>query len=150
DNQNQPSQQQYYLDETRADFVLRDTTALNVTTPVFGVFANPGRRTQRFANISIQYAYGAFAQVDYNITDEIKLTGGIRYSADLKKSLEQAYLVLPYTTVLVPGVAGAAFFDATKGQYGAIAAAAGGGIDPNTGFAYRRLRGSWDAITGVA
>jgi len=134
DNQNQPSQQQYYLDEPRADFVVRGASLV----------ANPGRRTQRFANISIQYAYGAFAQLDYNITDEIKLTGGIRYSADLKKSLEQAYLVLPFTTV------GAPFFDFTSTAYGAIAASFGGGIDPNTGFAYRRLRGSWDAVTGVA
>jgi iron complex outermembrane receptor protein len=140
DNQNQPSQQQYYLDEARADFVFRGA----------GLVANPGRRTQRFSNTSIQYAYGVFAQVDYNITDEIKLTGGLRWSADLKKSLEQAYLVLPYTTVLVAGVAGTAFFDATASQYGAIAANFGGGIDPLTGFAYRRLRGSWDAITGVA
>jgi iron complex outermembrane receptor protein len=140
DNQNQPSQQQYYTDEPLADTVFRGT----------GFVANPKRRTQRFANISIQYAYGAFAQLDYNITPEIKLTGGIRYSADLKKSLEQAYLVLPYTTAL-SATAGAPFFDATSTVYGpVIAGPYGGFIDPVTGYANRRLRGSWDATTGTA
>lgn len=93
DNQNQPGQQQYYRDEPLADRVFRGT----------GFVANPGRRTQWFSNTSIQYAYGLYGQADYSLNDALKFTVGLRYSADLKKSLEEAYLVLPYTTrVTVP------------------------------------------------
>ncbi len=138
DNQKQPGQAQFLFDEPLADIYFRSTGG--VFGAPTGVRPNPLRRTQLFSNTSIQYAYGVYGQIDYQMNDEIKLTGGLRWSDDLKESYEEAFLLSPYANA-VAGVS--AFLDFTPLVYYALA----DGVDAN-GVAHRRLRGHWQAWTG--
>ena len=134
DNQKQPGQAQYLLDEPLADTYFRSTGG-TFGTPV-GVIQNINRRTQLFSNTSIQYAYGVYGQIDYQLNDQWKLSGGLRWSDDLKESYEEAFLLSPYANN-VP------LFDFTPFVYYPLA----DGVDAN-GTAFRRLRGHWQAWTG--
>jgi iron complex outermembrane recepter protein len=135
DNQKQPGQAQFLFDEPLADTYRRGAA----------IIQNPSRRTQLFSNTSIQHAYGVFAQVDYQLNDQIKFTGGLRWSDDLKESLEQAFLLSPYAN----GTLGSALIDFTQALYAPPTAIIPVTIDAN-GVANRRLRRHFQAITGGA
>ncbi len=141
DNQRQPGQTQQLLDEPIADFYL--DTALGL-----GVVANPDRYLQYFSNTSLQHAYGLYGQLDYSINDQWKITGGLRWSKDVKESKEEGFLAC-YIVCRALGVP-ADYWNYTPVAYGAVVAA-----DPENsyfddrGYAIRRLKGDWDATTGT-
>ena len=74
ENSDQPGQIQYLRDEPLTDFYF---------DPVLGVVGNPERHLQYFRNTSLFHAYGVYGQVDYQINDQFKLTGGLRWSKDI-------------------------------------------------------------------
>ncbi len=49
-------------------------------------------------NQGLNNAYGAFIQADYQFNDQLKLTGGIRWSKDVMHGREYARLITLYTT----------------------------------------------------
>ncbi|HEX5006746.1 MAG TPA: TonB-dependent receptor [Hyphomonadaceae bacterium] len=142
DNQKQPGQAQYLRDEPLADTFFRSSGGA-FGAPL-GVIQNLDRRIQYFSNTSIQYAYGVYGQVDYQLNDQWKLTGGLRWSDDLKKSYEEAFLLSPYAS-------NAPLVDFTPFVYYApatpTAPTLAEGVDAN-GTAFRHLRGHWSAWTG--
>jgi iron complex outermembrane receptor protein len=128
--------------------------------------ANPRRlyaHTDNFFNVTSKAVFG---QVDWKLTDTIKLTGGLRYTQDDKKGVEEMRLVC----FAMPGCGASAgqygsqapAVDITLKQTGALTPAqiaAGvkqqgviGAVeyDPVTGYAKRHLRGGWNAVTGTA
>jgi iron complex outermembrane receptor protein len=117
----------------------------------------------------------AYGQADYKLTDELTLTGGLRFSYDKKYGLERSRLVefgLPITRFIVPPLNIPLFIEPeTLGAYtpaidltpiatcpptvldyctapdkGVNAPAA---FDPATGFAARRYTHSSNALTGT-
>jgi iron complex outermembrane receptor protein len=120
--------------------------------------ANPSRSVFNQDTILTEDSYAAFGQIDWKITDTIKLTGGIRYSNDRKFGSESHRLILFNVDGLIPG------FPLGVNQFGANAPALdftscppttypGAGpcrIDPTTGLAVRSLSATWDAWTGTA
>jgi iron complex outermembrane receptor protein len=101
---------------------------------------------------------GVFGQADWQATDQIKLTGGVRYSYDHKYGEEQFRQIL-FDVDALPGVpplgvnafgANTPAFDATSCTPTAYPGAGNCNINPNTGKAYRSLNADWDALTGTA
>ncbi len=138
DNQRQPGQVQSLNDEPIADFYL---------DPALGVVANPDRTYQYFGNTSLQHAYGLYGQLDYSFNDQWKITGGLRYSKDVKESKEEAFLGC-YIVCRAFGVP-TDYFNYTSTNYGAIVAADPNAYYDDRGYAIRRLKGDWDATTGT-
>jgi iron complex outermembrane receptor protein len=139
ENSKQPGQVQTLDNEPLAD------SYYNLTTGTF--IANPNRYLQYFANTSLFNAYGLFGQVDYELNDQLKFTVGLRYSKDIKESKEEAFLAC-YILCTANGLP--LYSNITASQYGAaIAASPGAGID-SRGFAVRRLKDEWEAVTGTA
>ncbi|MBB38475.1 MULTISPECIES: TonB-dependent receptor [Hyphomonas] len=101
-------------------------------------------------------SYAVFGQMDYDLTDTVTLTGGLRYSMD-EKSGSEAVRVIGYG--IVPGLtlggsgALAPAVDLTAASI-SFAPAAGVDssvtIDPATGLASRQLANAWNALSGVA
>jgi iron complex outermembrane receptor protein len=119
---------------------------------------NPSRSVFNQDTILTEDSYAAFGQVDWKITDTIKLTGGVRYSDDRKFGSESHRTVLFDADAVVPG------FPLGVNQFGSNTPALdftscpattfpGAGlchIDPTTGYAVRSLNASWNAWTGTA
>ncbi len=123
----------------------------NLTTA--SVIANPNRYLQYFANTGLYNAYGLYGQVDYTLNDQVKLTGGLRYSKDVKESKEEAFVAcyilcsglgIPASYANITAVAFGSRLTATEAANGYTAA-----LD-SRGFAVRRLKGDWEAVTGTA
>jgi iron complex outermembrane receptor protein len=130
ENSDQPGQIQTLDDEPLADFYV---------DPTLGVVANPNRYLQYFRNTSLFNAYGVYGQIDYDINQQLKVTGGLRWSKDVKESKEEGFLAC-YV------ICGFDYLNFTQIAFGGV---------PNTtfddrGFAVRRLNGSWEAVTGTA
>ncbi len=121
--------------------------------------ANPERLLTYTDNQGLNNAYGIFGQVDWEFTDELKATVGIRYSVDNKRIREEAELNCliicgpafanitqaswnggrTITTSPQPGVASATVANPTGITY-----------DPTTGVSSRLLADEWKAWTGTA
>ncbi len=139
ENSKQPGQVQTLDNEPLAN------NYYNLTTGTF--IANPNRYLQYFGNTSLFNAYGVFGQADYELNDQLKFTVGLRYSKDIKESKEEAFLAC-YILCTANGLP--LYSNITASQYGgAIAASPGAGID-SRGFAVRRLKDDWQAVTGTA
>lgn len=161
--------QTYFKDEPLAS--APGILALNASYAPIGLAApNPDRLLSHTNNIGLNNSYGIFGQIDWELTDQLKTTLGIRYSVDNKHIQEEARLFCyiqcsfapgysPYTDVtraiwngqlspLSPlyGVAQPGVTGATDG------AATYTGITYNavTGNAERLLENEWDAWTGTA
>ncbi|HEV7692934.1 MAG TPA: TonB-dependent receptor [Hyphomonadaceae bacterium] len=161
ENSNQTPFSTYQRDAASMDFRQELTTGL--------LNPNPNRRGAYWNNKSIQFAYGLYGQADYQFTDQIKLTGGLRYSYDLKKFNESAqyvcYIICSATTGLTydavdvtaaslagvfrdPALGGAPGWQ--PGILNASAANSWTGISRTPdGVAHRRLQNDWSAITGL-
>ena len=100
-------------------------------------------------NLAVNNAYGAFLQAEYELTDQLKLTAGLRWSKDISDGREYARIVNHYvleaafepgyTAAYTPLVGGNAALVAAIAQ-GAIPARIDvtsvlGGVDPSTGLA---------------
>jgi iron complex outermembrane receptor protein len=101
-------------------------------------------------------SYALFGQADYDLTDTVTLTGGLRYSMDDKAGSE-ALRVIGFG--IVPGftLGGSGMFapaldlTAASVSYAPAAGVASAvTIDPTTGLASRQLDNSWNALSGVA
>jgi len=144
ENSKQPGQTQTLDFEPLADAYLNPTT--------LSFIANPNRYNQYFANTSLFNAYGLYGQADYTLNDQLKFTVGLRYSKDWKESKEEGFLAC---YILCTSQGAAPFTNITASQYAAVLAAdpAVAGYDANLdarGYAVRRLKGEWEAVTGTA
>jgi iron complex outermembrane receptor protein len=137
----------------------------NATNPLATVAAapNPLRRYAVGESENRNESYAAFGQVDWQVTDEFKVTAGLRYTYDEKTSFEGARLFCLYTAtcpvsrvngrpVDVTAVASPGF-TTINGVPVTDAAVVGGvgGIytDPTTGLRHRLLNYDWSALTGT-
>jgi iron complex outermembrane receptor protein len=118
--------------------------------------ANPSRDFVYAATNLKTASYAAFGQLDWDATETLRLTGGLRYSADEKQATES------FRVVCLGCAAGA-----TPDQLGSLTPAiditsslasfapADGiisptRIDPTTGQAIRVLKDGWSSVTGTA
>lgn len=134
-----------YTDDARFE---RPTTQTGVS-----VAPNPLRRYGYGTSENVNESYATFAQVDWQATDTLKATAGLRYTYDKKRSFEGARLMCiftpscPITTLTQRPV------DITD------AAAPGTSADPSvylpaftdptTGIRHRGLRNHWSGVTGT-
>ncbi len=134
ENSKQPGQVQYLRDEPLADFYIDS---------VLGRVANPDREVQRFSNTSLFNAYGVFGQADYTFNDQWKVAAGLRWSKDVKDSAEEAFLACYI-------ICGVDYLNYTRIAYTQATTPGPTITYDNEGVARRRLKGSWEAITGTA
>ena len=145
------------------------------TAPTATVAAapNPLRRYAVGESENRNESYAAFGQVDWQATEEVKFTAGLRYTYDEKTSFEGARLFCLYTascpvsrvngrpvditdaaapgftTLPVPagsppGTVGVRVTDAAV-----VGGVAGIYTDPTTGLRHRLLNYDWSAVTGT-
>ena len=111
-------------------------------------------------------SYAAFGQVDWNITDTLKLTGGLRYTEDFKSGVQEDRFITFATETGLPSppfpagsTTGVNTFGANTPAIDATAlftpgtAFKGAGVpflNTKTGFWERNLSGNWNAVTGTA
>jgi iron complex outermembrane receptor protein len=119
-------------------------------------------------------SYAGYGQVDWNVTDELKITGGLRYSWDRKYGKEQVRLICFSTRACLGGTANAASL-ANPGTYPdflggftppidltQVPSVVDSGLfglprgvtglttyDATTGFASRNYDAKWGALTGT-
>ncbi|RYG32533.1 MAG: TonB-dependent receptor, partial [Burkholderiales bacterium] len=148
ENSEQPGQVQTLDNEPLAD------RYFNLGTGAF--IDNPDRYLQYFGNTSLFHAYGLYGQADYTLNDQLKFTFGLRYSKDIKESKEEGFLacyIICNGSDFDPGPGTfypPSYTNITAVQYGAAVAASPGAYYDERGFAIRRLKGDWEAVTGVA
>ena len=131
-------------------------------SPAFGFQglgpANPERLLSYTNNTGLNNAYGVFAQVDWEFTETLKTTVGVRYSVDNKHIKEEARLFCYLQC-------GATYADVTQGIWNGVAPGFAGlqpgvssatvanptGVTYNltTGNNERLLEDEWDAVTGT-
>ena len=122
--------------------------------PTTAAPSNPQQATLDSSTYLKEDSYAAFGQVDWSINDQLKLTGGVRYSLDSKYGSQQerviSFDVTGLSTALNYG-ADTPAVDITKlaitnGQF------AGAGIpylNQATGFEVRDLNATWSAWSGT-
>jgi iron complex outermembrane receptor protein len=137
----------------------------NATNPTATVAAapNPLRRYAVGESQNKNQSYAAFGQIDWQLTEEFKVTAGLRYTHDEKTSFEGARLFCLYTASCpvsrVNGrpvditAAASPGFSTINGVQVTDQAVVGGvaGIytDPTTGLRHRLLNYDWSAMTGT-
>jgi iron complex outermembrane receptor protein len=141
-----------------------------IATPIYPTgAAAPADPTRNYAHTNVFSSVSSkavFGQIDYKITDTLKLTGGLRYTQDDKKAVEEERFVYygdgastPLAqfgsnapavdvTPLALGIPTAAQLAAQGGNQQAVI----GGVtfDPTTGYYKRHLRDGSNAATGTA
>jgi iron complex outermembrane receptor protein len=137
----------------------------NATNPLATVAAarNPLRRYAVGEAENKNESYATFGQVDWQATEELKVTAGLRYTKDQKTSFEGARLFCLYTASCPVSrlngrpvditAAASPGFSTVNGVQVTDAAVVGGvaGIytDPTTGLRHRLLNYDWSALTGT-
>ncbi len=120
--------------------------------------ANPTRDIYYIDQNMHESSYAGFAQADWSITSQLKVTGGIRYSHDAKSGVEhtrQLCFALP-TCGFDPAIYGAftPALDITNFLIAPLSGVYPGAgpitVDPATGIYSRNLSGHWSAWTGTA
>ncbi|MEZ5937620.1 MAG: TonB-dependent receptor [Hyphomonadaceae bacterium] len=158
----------YFKNEPLADLpMLLDANYLpsNAASPYYLAAPNPDRLLSYSNNIGLNNSYGIYGQVDWQFTDTLKSTVGLRYSVDNKHIQEEARLFcyiqcsftpayLPYTDVTQAIWNGSSPNDVNGPQPGVASATdanpSGVVYDPTTGLAKRLLEDEWNAVTGTA
>jgi iron complex outermembrane receptor protein len=117
---------------------------------------NPLRRYAVGEAQNTNTSYAAFGQVDWQATETLKATVGLRYTSDEKKSFEGARLFCIYTaacpisrlTLRPVDVTNDVVAPATQAQ---LDPAVVGPVytDPTTGMRHRTLDYDWSALTGT-
>ena len=122
-----------------------------------------GRRFDNRPDVS-NTSYATYAQASYEVSPQLTLTGGLRYSHDRKYGSESVRLLCFGLPACLGGVQ-PEFFVVPLDLTGVTSVVAGGtgvGIDqlatgairttydPATGFAKRQYDASWSAVTGTA
>jgi len=134
-----------------------DARFVNPTT-VFGTPAAPNldRRYAYGTSENVSESYATFGQVDWQATETLKATVGLRYTYDRKRSFEGARLFCLYTSsCAVSRVTGRPvditdFVSAPASQPQLDPSVRGPVFtDPTTGIRHRQLKNHWDAVTGT-
>jgi iron complex outermembrane receptor protein len=86
-------------------------------------------------------AYAVYGQASFDLTDKVKLTGGLRYSKDEKTGSENQRVIFDQ---LAYSFDPALFFAGAPFPYALY------GVDVTGGTASDTHEGSWDAVTGMA
>jgi len=136
----------------------RPTTQTGVS-----VAGNPLRRYAYGTSENTNESYAAFGQVDWQATETFKVTAGLRYTYDRKRSFEGARLMCLYTASCPISTLTGRPVDITDAAAPGFSVLAGvptldrsvvGGVtgiytDPTTGIRHRQLDQNWNAITGT-
>jgi len=117
------------------------------------VAPNLDRRYALGTSENVNESYATFAQIDWQATDTLKATGGLRYTYDRKSSFEGARLLCIYTPSCPISTLTNRPVDITD------AAAPGTSTDksiylpaftdPTTGIRHRGLKNNWSGVTGT-
>lgn len=143
---------------TLSDARFPDDARFETPTTVFGTAAapNPERRYAYGTSKNVSESYATFGQVDWQATDQIKLTGGLRYTYDRKRSFEGARLFCLYTaSCAISRVTGRPVDITDFVSAPATTAQLDPGVvgtvftDPTTGIRHRQLRYHWSGVTGT-
>ncbi len=144
----------YYQETLKQASHFNSVDQMELRTPANGP-ANPSGDYVYAASSLTTKSKAVFGQIDYQFTDTLKFTGGLRYTHD-KKSGTESFRILclgcgGYTPdqygLLTPALditAALISYAVNEGVSTPVA------IDPLTGNAVRGLSGSWDAVTGTA
>lgn len=151
-----------YNEKYRQPFDITLPDQAELATPS-GAPANPRRIIYYTDQAMEAWSQAAFGQIDWQFTPTLKLTTGLRYTADKKKGVESGRLfcfgcsatadprvlgsftpVLDITTSTFSGLRPAGVTDPQNGVIGAAV------TDPSTGIRRRGLYDTWDAWTGTA
>lgn len=120
---------------------------------------NPLRRYAVGESENKNTSYALFGQVDWQLTDELKVTGGLRYTKDEKRSFEGARLFCLYTTACpisrFPLLRNTPVVDVTETVIAPTRVEMDPAVvgpvytDPTTGLRHRTLNYDWSALTGT-
>ena len=124
---------------------------------------NPLRRYAYGSSENVSESYATFGQVDWQATDTIKLTAGLRYTYDRKRSFESARLLCFVSPSAGCPAALQAFgrpIDVTN--FVSVGTTTINGVvtkdpsvlglpytDPTTGYRHRMLKNDWNGVTGT-
>ncbi|MCC2601145.1 TonB-dependent receptor [Sphingopyxis yananensis] len=156
----------YYYEESLAQSTsFRAAEQMQLRVPVYTVDpltfapifapANPSGDYVYAASDLRTRSYAAYAQLDYQINDALRVTGGIRYTKDKKSGVENFRILclgcvpglgIDQTGSITPAfdiTAAGIFYGAYPGVSTPVS------ISPVTGMATRGLSNSWDAVTGT-
>jgi len=157
----------YRLSDARfpddARFVNPTLFSTNPATQLIPAAPNPLRRYAVGEAENKNQSYAAFGQVDWQATEELKVTAGLRYTRDEKSSFEGARLFCLYTAtcpisrltgrpVDVTAVASPGFSTVNgvpTTDPSVVGGVAGIYTDPTTGLRHRLLQANWSALTGT-
>jgi iron complex outermembrane receptor protein len=150
----------YYYQETlsqESHFNAPDQLQLRAPTALTGLPAplNPLGDFVYAASTLTTKSIAAFGQVDYRISDTLRITGGLRYTHDKKSGAEAFRIIcLGCDPSVSPDQLGSytPALDLTPTQISYLPAPGVTSpvtIDPATGIARRGLANSWDAVTGT-
>jgi iron complex outermembrane receptor protein len=120
---------------------------------------NPLRRYAYGSSENVSESYATFGQVDWQATETIKLTAGLRYTYDRKRSYESARL-LCFVSPSAGCPAALQAFGRPIDVTNFVAASATtvqrdpsvvGPVytDPTTGYRHRTLKNNWSGVTGT-
>ena len=127
------------------------------------VAANPLRRYAYGSSENSSNSYATFGQIDWQATETFKVTAGLRYTYDRKRSFEGARLLCIYTAACPISTLTNRPVDGTDAFSPGFSVIAGvptldrsvvGGLtgiytDPTTGVRHRSLDNNWSAVTGT-
>ena len=108
--------------------------------------ANPNRYVYYAAARAGAETFAGFAQSDWQATDTIKITTGIRYSFDAKYGLDQERIVLLGPLFGLPNIG----FQNPLGAAAIPGIATAATLDPATGIYTRKLGHDWGGVTATA
>lgn len=144
---------------TLSDARFPDDARFETPVTVFGTPAAPNldRRYAYGTSENVSESYATFGQIDWQATEELKLTAGLRYTYDRKRSFEGARLFCLYTASCAVSRTGGGrpvditdFVSAPASQQQLDPSVVGTVYtDPTTGIRHRQLKNSWDAVTGT-
>jgi iron complex outermembrane receptor protein len=123
----------------------------------FGVEPNPSLSAFSAGQTMTTDSYAGFAQADWRIEPQLKLSGGLRYTYDDEFGVEDTRIVcFALPDCGAPASIFGAFTPAIDITQFSISFARDPGVvatpslDPASGFFSRRLSASWSAVTGTA
>ena len=120
------------------------------------VAPNPLRRYAHGTSENSSQSVAAYGQIDWQATEQLKVTAGLRYTHDRKRAFESARLLCLYTAACPISVITGRPVDVTNtaslGTTSGFTDPAVVGLpytDPTTGLRHRQLDYDWSGITGT-
>ncbi|MDO9337112.1 MAG: TonB-dependent receptor [Caulobacter sp.] len=143
----------YYAEELDQASRFNTPNLVQIRAPANGP-ANPDGDFVYAASSLKTRSAAIFGQLDWQFTDQFKLTAGLRYTEDKKEGFEALRVVCYGCGGFTPDQYGTSTpaLDVTAPSISTAPAPGVSSpvtIDPATGIARRSLSGSWDAVTGA-